>query len=256
MYKLIKKAAAAVVIFFVIIPSLVYADVLELKNGKVLNGVYQGGTQTNLRFETNGQIQVIPAKDILALTFTGVNASTTAASGTSASAGGSTHTQASSNANTAVVAAGTTILVRTSEEVGTKNKGAGQRFSARLESKLMAGSIEVAPAGGVVYGVVVVSTKGGMAARKGKLELELKELMIDGQLYQIKTSRLIGEGKSGGLGRKIIKGAAIGGLADGSKGARTGAKVGAGIGIIGGGKHIVVPNGTLLEFTLSAPFKK
>ena len=75
--------------------------------------------------------------------------------------------------------------------------------------------------------------------------------MIDGQLRTIKSSTLTGEGESGGLGRKILKGAAVGALADGSSGADTGARVGAGIGILGGGKHAGLKSGSLIEFTLA-----
>src|SRR6267143_1768174 len=47
------------------------ADTLELKNGRVLNGKYLGGTQAVLRFEVNGEVQTFSTTDIVALTFTG-----------------------------------------------------------------------------------------------------------------------------------------------------------------------------------------
>src|ERR1043166_9955600 len=46
------------------------ADTLELKDGRVLQGKYLGGTQAVLRFEVNGQVQTFPTNDIVALTFT------------------------------------------------------------------------------------------------------------------------------------------------------------------------------------------
>jgi hypothetical protein len=45
----------------------------------------------------------------------------------------------------------------------------------------------------------------------------------------------------------------LGGLIDGKSGARTGAKVGAGVSILTSGERINVPRGTLLETTLRAP---
>lgn len=243
----------AVIFLFtsILIFDYVDADVLELKDGSVLNGQYKGGTQGTIRFQFAGQIQVIPVKNIVALTFSG---------GSSVSAPAVVVPKTSNKASPTAtgpqtVSVGTVLLVRTIEEIGTHNKSEGQRFSAKLEGKLMAGSTMVAPAGAAVYGRVLTSKKGGIGARKAILELTLTEIMIDGQLKPIKTSVLKGEGKGGGLGRKLIKGAAIGALADGSSGAKTGAKVGVGIGILAGGRHAGMKSGTLIEFRLVESLK-
>ena len=50
--------------------SVAQADVLELKNGKVLNGKFVGGTAGTIRFETSEGVQVIETGQALALTFT------------------------------------------------------------------------------------------------------------------------------------------------------------------------------------------
>jgi hypothetical protein len=157
-------------------------------------------------------------------------------------------------ADAKMVPAGTNLLVRTTEEIGTHNKKEGARFTAKLEANLMAGDVIVAPAGSTVYGRVLKSERGGIGARKAVLELTLTEIMIDGRLYPIKTSIMTGQGESGGLGKKIVKGAAVGALADGSKGANTGARVGAGIGVLQGGKHAGLQNGSLIDFTLLEAF--
>jgi hypothetical protein len=47
-----------------------YADILELKNGNILNGKYAGGTAATLRFETSAGQQVIETSQAIALTFT------------------------------------------------------------------------------------------------------------------------------------------------------------------------------------------
>ncbi|MBW2220378.1 MAG: hypothetical protein JRF40_12965, partial [Deltaproteobacteria bacterium] len=52
---------------------------------------------------------------------------------------------------------------------------------------------------------------------------------------------------------KTARFAAIGALADGKKGARTGAKVGVGVSVLTSGNQINIPAGTLLDFTLAAP---
>ena len=54
----------------VVFAGIAFADTLELKDGRVLQGKYLGGTQAVLRFEVNGDVQAFPTSDIVALTFT------------------------------------------------------------------------------------------------------------------------------------------------------------------------------------------
>lgn len=49
------------------------ADTLELKDGRVLQGRYLGGTQAVLRFEINGEVKTFPVSDAVAVTFTGTS---------------------------------------------------------------------------------------------------------------------------------------------------------------------------------------
>lgn len=46
-----------------------WADTLELIDGRLIEGVYMGGTQQTIRFQTDNNITVYPVKDVLALTF-------------------------------------------------------------------------------------------------------------------------------------------------------------------------------------------
>src|SRR6266852_681242 len=43
----------------------VAADTLELKGGRVVNGRYMGGTQTQVRFQVGGKIELYPVEDIV-----------------------------------------------------------------------------------------------------------------------------------------------------------------------------------------------
>src|SRR5262252_10658473 len=63
------RALLAVAVTLVL-AGLCFADTLELKDGRVLQGKYLGGTQAVLRFEMNGEVQTFPTHDIVALTFT------------------------------------------------------------------------------------------------------------------------------------------------------------------------------------------
>ncbi len=47
------------------------ADVLETRDGRLLEGTYLGGPQRALRFESGDSIEVFLTEEVLALTFTG-----------------------------------------------------------------------------------------------------------------------------------------------------------------------------------------
>jgi hypothetical protein len=47
------------------------ADTLQMKDGRVFQGKYLGGTQAVLRFEVNGDVQTFSTNDVLVITFTG-----------------------------------------------------------------------------------------------------------------------------------------------------------------------------------------
>ena len=46
-----------------------WADTLELIDGRLIEGVYMGGTQQTIRFQSDNNITVYPVQDVLALTF-------------------------------------------------------------------------------------------------------------------------------------------------------------------------------------------
>jgi len=222
----------------------VHSDVLEMKDGTVLNGMYMGGSQSSMRFRVKDDIQVIPIGKILALTVTG----------RSAASPGST-VESASPAKAAGLPVGTRLLVKLIESIDTRNNKAGSRFTANLEGKLMVDGQEMVAAGSKVYGQVVTAKRGGIGKKKPVLELKLIEISINGELRPIKTDLLSGTGEGGGAGGKVLKGAAIGGLASGSSGAEDGAKIGLGVAILGGGKHAGISSGTLLEFHLAEAMK-
>jgi hypothetical protein len=229
----------------IIVAMPVHSDVLELKDGTVLDGMYMGGSQSSMRFRVKDDIQVVPIEKILALTVTGRSAVNTTPAVAS-----------TSQAKAVALPVGTRLLVKIMESIDTRNNKAGSRFTATLEGKLMAGGQEIVPAGAKVYGQVVTAKRGGIVARKPVLELKLIEISINGELRPIVTDLLSGTGEGGGAGGKVLKGAAIGGLASGSSGAEDGAKIGLGIAILSGGKHAGIKSGTLLEFHLAAPLSR
>ena len=88
-----------------------------------------------------------------------------------------------------------------------------------------------------------------------ELVLSFTEILIDEQMVDIETASLqaVTDNTAKNSVGKTARAAAIGGLIDGSSGARTGAKVGLGASIITSGNSINIPAGSLLETQLTAP---
>ena len=64
------KKFAAIAAFVLLLAGTAAADTLELKDGRVLQGRFLGGTQAVMRFEWNGEVKTFNVNDIVALTFT------------------------------------------------------------------------------------------------------------------------------------------------------------------------------------------
>lgn len=61
--------ALAIPAFTLLLAATASADTLELKDGRVLQGRFLGGTQAVMRFELNGEVRNFSTNDIVALTF-------------------------------------------------------------------------------------------------------------------------------------------------------------------------------------------
>ena len=107
----------------------------------------------------------------------------------------------------------------------------------------------------MVHGRIVQTRQAGRVAGSSELALEFTDIMVDDQLFEIRTAGL--QAQTGNeVGRTVgrtARAAAVGGLISGKSGAKTGAAVGAGASILTGGASINIPAGTLLETSLSSP---
>ena len=139
--------------------------------------------------------------------------------------------------------------------VGRQAEARSARFRGQLEGALVHNGVTVAPRGAFLYGTITSASSGGRAAGSASMSMEFTDIMIDDQLFPIATDALAAQ--SGGQGKKTFgrtaRAAAIGGLASGSSGAKTGAKIGLGASLLTSGDSINVPAGTLLETTLRVP---
>jgi len=218
--------------------SIAAADVLELKDGRVINGTYLGGTSTSVRFDAAGQVSVIETTGIVALTFT-----TAAPAAAAVPATGQA---------TVVVPAGTMLLVRMMDTASSNSK-AGTKFTTTLEADLRSGDVVIAPAGTKVYGVVASSKQAGRLAGKSVLDLRLEAIQINGRNQAIATGSYK-QASAASLKKTAgaaAVGAVIGGAAAGEAG--KGAAIGTAVSVLKKGDTTTVPPGVLLEFQLVQP---
>ncbi len=232
------------------------ADVLELKNGTVLNGRFEGGTAGTIRFSTDAGFQVLATNELVALTFTGSQPSTAAAVSAVATAAQTPVAPPPPAApRTVTIPAGTTFTVRMMDTISSNNT-AGALFTTRLETNLTASGATAIPAGATVYGKVTASTQERRIAGRSSLEIALTEISVGGVSVPIVTGNYKEVAQTSGLGsaaRGAAAGAAVGGLVDGHDGAQNGAAYGAAAGVLKKGQVITIPPGTALQFSLMQP---
>jgi hypothetical protein len=257
------------------------ADTLELKDGRVLQGRFLGGTQAVLRFEFHGDVKTFGVNDIVALTFTNAyhdqdnappdpNAAPPQNQAPpDAPAPQAPPPQAYSAPQTVApgtpvtIPAGQSILIRMIDGVDSKKNNVGDVFHASLETDLTLNGALIARRGADVYGRLAYAKEAGHLAGSSELELELTKLIVDGAEYPLVSDdyTLKGKGRGGDTAKKVgvgaVAGAIIGGIAGGGAGAAIGAgagsAVGAGVQIFTRGKEVKVPSETLLEFRLQQP---
>ncbi len=255
-------SAACMVLAVFVMPT--FGDLLELKDGRVVQGDYNGGTMTSIRFTADGVMRSYPTADITALVFEGPTVAPVAAPSVSQApvvpvapqpqptAAPAAQTSRSGSVS---VPAGTTLTVRMDSALSTRSHGAGHQFTATLEADLAVDGVVVAPRGTKVYGVLAKSDNARRLFGSSEMTIVLSKIALDGQLLPIATdpAQAVSSQPAGRqtLGR-TARAAAIGGLIDGSDGAATGAKVGLGVSILTKGASVDVPKGTLLDFRLTA----
>jgi hypothetical protein len=164
----------------------------------------------------------------------------------------------------AVIDPGTTIHVRTIDNINTKDAD-GQVFPGVVDEDVMGrnGRIVIPRGSDVELVVRKVSNNNDVA-------LDLDSIMVNGERYSVEAdpSVLESEGKEGlgankrtgkYVGGGAVLGAIIGGIAGGGKGAAIGAGAGAAAGagtqVLTRGKSVKVPAESLLTFRLTEPLR-
>jgi len=230
--------------------SAAFADEIELSNGKKYEGSFVGREGDEIKFDVDGISMTFNAADVKNISMGSVAKTT---SNTKSEAKSETEAKTSNADKKSIVPVGTTLVIRIGETLNPSKNAEGHKFTAKLESAVVIDGVTIVPVDSNVYGVVLEAKKSRRLAGKASIKIGVTDIRINGQMHKIKTTALTGVGeqtakKSAG---QTAKWAAIGGLADGSDGAKTGAKVGLGAALLTGGNQAEIKAGTLLEFSLT-----
>jgi hypothetical protein len=151
-----------------LVPLATAADTLEMRDGRVYEGTFKGGTADAVHFEVDGSLRSVPLREVLGVLFSAKDPSAAAPA-------------AAAPPTAARVPAGTRLRVRLSDTLDPRSSVAGDTFSALLEMELQFEGRAVVPARSHVYGKVAE------VKPTGQISLELTGLQIEGSLQSLVT---------------------------------------------------------------------
>src|ERR1700676_4476783 len=205
------------------------ADTLELKDGRVLQGKFLGGTQVVVRFEVDGDVQTFRVTEIVGVTFNRnsrrsqddvapSDAPPNAPSDQSRPSDPPPPSESPAQrqqsvyaapGSTVTIPAGQDILVRMIDEVDSKHNQVGDVFHASLETDLTVNDVLVARRGSDIYGRLAYAREAGHLAGSAELQLELTRIVIDGREFPIVSGdyTLRGKGRGEDTAKKVGGGA-------------------------------------------------
>jgi hypothetical protein len=218
------------------------ADSLELADGRILEGDFIGSSNGIIMFDTGEGIEAFPEDEVVGLFF---------------SAGVETAEELleTGGSNQVTVPSGTRLIIRMSDTLDSNRHSAGHRFRAQLDGAVVVDGVTVLPRGTQLQGQITSAGQARRTVGSSNLSVTFTDVILNDEFIPISTGSL--SAQTGGEAARTVgrtaRAAAIGGLIDGSSGARTGARVGAGASILTSGASINIPRGTIIETTLAAP---
>jgi hypothetical protein len=241
-----KQLLTALLTVSSLILGIAMADTLELADGTLLEGDFVGSSNGIVMFNTGDGIEAFPEAEVVGIFLS---------DGVATRAAATQEQQPASRPTTVTIPTGTRLVIRTADGIDSRRHQAGHRFRGQLESAIVIDGITAVPRGAFVHGRITQASQGGRAVGSSAMAIEFTDLMIHDRLFEIATEGL--QAQTGNEGRRTLgrtaRAAAIGGLIDGSSGARTGAAVGLGASVLTSGQSINVPAGTILETRLRVP---
>lgn len=158
---------------------------------------------------------------------------------------------------------GTTIPVRISEQLSSKDAHANDVFHGSLAGDLAIDGVVAIPQGAAIMGRVIDAKDAAHFKGDALLSLELTQVMAGGKKIALVTDPYSKQGP--GRGKNTVEksaggglfGAVVGALAGGGRGAAigtlAGAAAGTGVNAATRGQQVVLPTETLIDFQLKSP---
>jgi len=267
-----------------------FADTITLKNGRILNGTYLGGSARQVRVEVGDEIQTVNVSDISRIEFGGGAATSSAGwpqddrpasrrpappppappaddarptlrrSDSNVMRPAPGEPASASTRGPVDLPAGTNLVVRMIDGVDSEVARMGQTYQGSIDEPVMINGETAIPRGTDVVLKLVDSKDSGKLTGRAELTLDLVSLRVNGRMVDVNTQTVTRESDSRGAttakraaGVGAV-GAIIGAIAGGGKGAAIGAAAGgaagAGTGIITKGERVKIPSETRLTFVL------
>ena len=119
--------------------SMARADTLELKNGSLIKGKFQGGTETQISFQVGSTVQKFNVADVVSLKFDSESTASAPALQTRSSLPDDpgTETHVAMKPAYVTIPAGTRFSVRTIDAIDSTRSLVGDHFQASLAEPLM-----------------------------------------------------------------------------------------------------------------------
>ena len=250
-----------------------FGDTITMKNGRVMNGTYLGGTARSVRVDMGDRIETLDVSDVARIEFGGAAASQdsddrrpTIHRSDSGDNGDRPVLRRSDNSggqagpilrpdpapqaapqvparDSVQLPQGTSFVVRMIDGVDSDTAHVGQTFAASLDEPVNGSDgATIIPRGADAVVKLVDSKDSGKFTGRAELTLSLASVKVGGQMVDINTQSVSRESSSRGkqtaerAGGVAAVGAIIGAIAGGGKGAAVGAAAG---GAAGAGSEVI-----------------
>jgi hypothetical protein len=241
-----------VVILVMVAGTIVSADRVRLRSGKVVEGIFTGADSSTVRLLlANGSRADFPVADVAAVEFTERKPPPPPPPAPSPARAPAAIT----------VPAKTMVNVRLTEAIDVDATKAGATFRALVDDPVMIDGKVIIPRSAAVVVQAVRVEQSGTIKGSDKISLKANSISFGGRTYEVVTAYVeakgSGEGKRSArkIGGGVGLGAIVGGIAGGGEGAAIGAAVGGVTGAVvasQGQEHLNLPAETRLQFQLSA----
>jgi hypothetical protein len=250
------------------------ADTLTLKDGRVLNGIYLGGSARQIRMEVDNSIQTFEIDRVSSIQFGSDSPSSEAPAAEPVPPPRRDRdnvprpdrsTEAAAPPAGIELPQGTVLTVRMIDPVDSQVNRIGETFRASIDEPVVVGSEQVIPRGSDVLVKLVDDKQSGKMSGKTELTLDLVSVTVNGRTIDVNTQAVTRESSSRtSRSEKVIGGTAVlgtilGAIAGGGRGAAIGAVSGAGVGtaaeVATKRQRVHIPSETRLTFTLEYPVR-